>query len=297
MATKEKLNLHKEVADQLISALTDAIENGSSLPWRKPWASLGAPRNINGNIYKGMNIFLLSIKAQVMGWTDLRFGTYNQIGTLGGNVKKGEKGTRVVLWKFIKDKKDPEGKKTFPLLRFFTVFNIKAQTEGIELPEVVAPNKDERRPEIEEILGAVCPTKFGGDRAFYSPSDDEITLPVFEHFKNCDAFLATWAHEAAHATGHESRLDRNLDGFFGSESYAAEELVAEMTSAMVATSLGFNTDETMQNNVSYLRSWIKTLKDNPNAAMRAASLANTAAKHILGDHISEDNVEEEEATA
>jgi len=294
-----KKDTYEMVADTLIESLEESLENGTVLPWRKPWATIGGPRNAFTNRgYNGMNLFLLSITCQSNGWDDMRFATFNAIAKAGGKVKKGEHGTPVVLWKFFKNKDASTGKvKMVPYLRGFTVFNVKAQTEGLELPPVKVINTDERRSDIEQVfIDTGAEVKFGGDEAYYSIKGDAIHLPAFEAFKNASAFLATYAHELAHWTGAKCRLDRDLTGRFGTEAYAFEELVAEMSSAMMAAALGFDNTTSTQNNAAYLQSWIKTLKNDTRAAMKAASLANAVVRSIIKQTATdEDETQEQEA--
>lgn len=292
---KTKVDQYQAITNSFIESIEAMIAGELTIPaWVKPWSSVGSPRNgFTNRPYKGMNSFLLSMKATIKGWTDLRFATYNQISNAGGQVQKGEKGTQVVMWKFIKDKKDPEGKKQIPLLRVFTVFNVNAQTD-LTLPTIEATNTDERIQLAEEIFHATNATiKHGGDKAFFSPSEDFIQMPEFESFNSAGDYYATLAHELIHWTGHEDRLDRNLnEGRFGNEAYAFEELVAELGASFICQDLGID-GKFQENHLAYLKSWLKVLKNDTKAIFRASSLATTAAKEILGDAISEDTMEED----
>jgi antirestriction protein ArdC len=279
-----KVDNYQEVTNEIIKAL----ESGKTLPWVKPWKTTGTLRNAFTNRpYRGLNTIILGMQP----YSDPRWATYNQIKKNGGNVKKGESGTKVVLWKFIEDKKN-EGK-IIPLLRTFTIFNVSQAEfdESSKLPtlaELMKKGKEnlpDTREDLEKVIkdtGAIL--NFGGNSAHYSPSTDEVTMPTIESFKDSDSYYSVFFHELGHWSGAKSRLDREgiveFDSF-GSEQYAFEELVAELTSAFIGRDLSF--DGTFQDNhAGYIKSWIKVLKDDKRAIFKASSQAEKAAKFIMG---------------
>jgi antirestriction protein ArdC len=278
---KTKVDNYQEITNSFIEALESCLNGDSTIPaWVRPWSSIGSPRNgFSNRPYQGMNSLLLSFKASIHGYADNRWATYNQISKGGGQVTKGEKGTRVIMWKFIKDKKN-EGQ-TIPLLRAFTVFNVNGQTD-LTLPTQEIVNQDERIQHAEEVLNNVGATiKHGGDSACFIPSLDEIHMPTFESFKGASDYYATLSHELIHWTGHESRLNRSLnEGRFGNEAYAFEELVAELGASFVCQDLGID-GKFQDNHLAYLKSWLKVLKNDTKAIFRASSLAKQATKTIL----------------
>ena len=109
------------------------------------------------------------------------------------------------------------------------------------------------------------------DQAFYRPSTDTIVLPMKEQFKlgktpeevyhDGMEYYSTALHEMVHSTGHESRLDRKF-GAQGTDNYAHEELIAEMTSALVGSTMGFDR-KILENNANYLSGWLSRLRDKP----------------------------------
>lgn len=109
----------------------------------------------------------------------------------------------------------------------------------------------------------------GGDRAYYRPDIDQIFMPSKAAFSSPDGFYATALHELGHSTGHKDRLGRDLSGKFGSESYAVEELRAEIFSYMTGERLGIGHDPGQH--TAYIKSWIKVLKDDPKEILRACS--------------------------
>ena len=280
-APKEKRDVHQEVTDAIIAAL----EKGTA-PWVKPWnSSAGFPVNATTNkAYNGVNVFLMWLMEGANGYTTSRWLTFKQAKGAGGSVKRGEKGTRIVFfnWREFKDP-DSDKPKRIPLLRFYTVFNVD-QCEGLNPKTLGETVTDEALTEADRIAHAeaffaaihkstgIVPRR-GGGRACYSPATDVINLPEFASFKDAGAAYATEAHEFGHATGHKSRLDRDLSGNFGSHAYASEELVAEMTSAFICAQLGLTG---MLQHPEYIGNWIKVLKGNKKAIFTAASLAKKA---------------------
>lgn len=287
------------------------------VPWKKPWnggkylPGTNAPRNAKtGRAYRGINAFLLGATGVMKGWDDLRFATYKQISEAGGQVTRGEKGSLVTYWNvYVKHAKN-EGCKTpakvdwiedtcveecnrFAILKYFTVFNVAQQTgakfpEKFEATEIVkdetefCPIEDAERVFTEYVKKAEIPVGFGGDRAFYVPSEDRIQLPNRDDFDSPEGFYDTAFHEAAHSTGHESRLARGLDksAAFGSHDYGTEELTAEFASAFVNNTIGLE-DRTEQA-AAYINSWKKTIKADVKLVVTAATAAQKAADMILG---------------
>lgn len=269
-------NIQERVTNQIIAAL----ESGTA-PWRKPWRGNAAPFNVaSGKTYQGINWFLLSM----MGGGG--FLTYKQAQSLGGNVRKGEKGNQIIFWN-IQEKAKPCGaieKSAF--LRGYTVFSV-SQCEGLELPapevegEIVPFVPLERAEETIARTGAEI--SHGGVRAFYRPSTDQIQMPEKEKFTLPGEYYSTAFHELAHWTGHSSRLARKgIEDVaaFGSATYSKEELIAEMGAAFLCAEHGI--DSTLENSAAYLHGWIKALKGDSRLAIAAAGAASKAASFILG---------------
>lgn len=282
------------MTDQLVyQVVTDKIveqlENGTA-PWRQPWTggTAFAPANLlTGRRYSGINIVLLAIA----GYSSPYWLTYKQATELGGHVRKGEKSTIVVFWHMVKARKtDPDEKdKMVPILRYYRVFNLEQCDDvripkGRELPESKTVSPVERVEAAEEIIaGFANSPRIVEDqpRAWYRPDVDLVNLPPRELFDEADEFYATAFHELGHSTAHSSRLGRDIANHpFGSHQYGREELVAEMTSAFLCAEAGIET--TTENSAAYLRSWIKTIREDVRAVVVAAGAAQKAADHILG---------------
>ena len=258
------------------------LESGVA-PWRKPWRT-GMPASfVSKKEYRGINIFLLASQ----GYGSQFWLTYRQAQALGGNVKEGERGTKVVFWKIRElhqenaETGEIENRKSI-LLRYYIVFNIE-QCEGIKSPEpvrVINPME-----QCEHIVNSMPnPPSFEQDsRAFYRPSTDTVGMPARSAFDSAERYYSTLFHELTHSTGHPTRVGR--EGImnhnpFGSEDYSKEELVAEMGAAMLCGVAGIES-HTLENSAAYLQTWINRLRSDSRLIVSAASQSQKAADYIL----------------
>jgi antirestriction protein ArdC len=282
----EKKDAYAMVTDSIIEALEAGV-----VPWHKPWASLpgaGGPTSLSTmKPYRGINVLILGMQAMMKGYDSPFWLTFKQAKERGGCVRKGEKGTQVVLWKPVASKKDDNGetvKDGYLMLRYFTVFNAE-QCDGITVPEI------EELPPFDPI--EACETialgyssvqvKHGGDRAYYSPALDYVQMPQAASFDTNEHYYGTLFHELAHSTGHSSRLARKSlisPAPFGSPDYSREELVAEIASAFLCGEAGIEVN--VQHHAGYIASWLKVLKEDRKAIVTAAAQAQKAADMILG---------------
>ena len=297
-------DLYQEVTDRIVAALERGVA-----PWVCPWrrdGEGGPPRNGSSNhVYRGVNVILTTMS----GFGSARWYTFNQAKHLGASVRRGEKGTTVVYWRFIEAKgkanelssTDDEGSRKIPLLRHFTVFNAEqiAWPDGSEhavgMDGDLNVDVDADLAEARSLVDSVgADIRHGGTRAFYSPSQDFIRVPEARRFNEAADFYATVLHELAHWTGHPDRLARDLTGRFGSESYAAEELVAELAAAFLCADLGI---AGKLQHAEYVGSWIKVLKGDKRAIFTASRLAQEAADHLRGVPAMGEAVESAQDTA
>jgi antirestriction protein ArdC len=280
--------MKKDVATIVTDRIIEALEKGIA-PWARPWKRIGGvgPTSFaSGKPYRGINVLILEATAMLEGYTSQYWVTYNQAKKLGGNVRKDEKGTPVVLWKPIrKENEAGEVEREYLLMRYFTVFNLD-QCEGIEAPDV--PELEpfvplERAQELADHMPHRPEVRHGGDAAFYSPTLDRVQMPLAEAFAQSEDYYGVLFHELAHSTGHKSRLDRA--GFetavpFGSEVYAKEELVAEIAAAIVCAEAQI--EPNIERSAAYVESWLKYATDNRDELLKAASAAQKAADAIIG---------------
>jgi antirestriction protein ArdC len=301
-----RTEIFNKVTERVIAALEMAIQDRKDgKAWEMPWTrgvatACGAPKSISGRSYRGANYVILSLMRAV--YPSQIFGTYKAWQKVGAQVKKGERATPVMFWKFTKDE---DTGKQFAWAKGYSVFAAE-QVEGFDLEAHQArqlaklPNVAERLEIAEKVLSAYSetqgmPVTHGGDRAFYAPSVDSVQMPPREAFKSTGAYYSTLSHELAHSTGHPKRLARDLSGRFGNEKYAAEELIAELSAAMTCAALNIET-RTREDHGRYLASWLKVLQDDSRAIVTAASMAQKASDMVLGDHMAEEE-DEEETTA
>ena len=291
-------DIHQAITDQILAAMEQARSTG-----RRLWDSQPSlPINLTtSKPYSGVNVLILWAAGLSHGYTSPHWLTYKQAADMGGQVKKGERGTRCVFYKpWENTETNSETGETETtrgaILKTFTAFNLD-QCDGIQ-----APAKEERPAFIaiedaERILQASpAPIKIGGPQACYVPSRDEIHLPAREAFINPEAFYSVALHEMTHSSGHKSRLDRDFSGRFGTESYAFEELIAELGSAFLNADLGI-LNTTLPDHADYLSNWIKILRNDKKAILTAAAQASKAHGFIKGLLAGHGRAEHQEAAA
>jgi antirestriction protein ArdC len=279
-----KRDLYTEVSERILAEL-----QRGALPWVKPWsatAGQNVPQNaVTNRPYSGCNVILLWL-ARNRGWSTPRFLTFKQAIEAGGNVRKGEHGTKVYFVKQLQVKENETETETriVPMLREYTVFNVE-QCEN--LPESITRGKPMRvrNPDTRDVLAdqflqsTRADIREGHGEAYYVPSRDFISMPAFAAFKGADHFYSTALHELTHWTGHASRLARDLKNRFGSRDYAAEELVAELGAAFLCAEFGFDGDV---RHAGYIATWIELLKADKRALFTACSKASKAVDYLRG---------------
>ena len=272
-----KESLYEIITNRIIDELEQGI-----IPWRKPWIASGqAISHVTGKPYSLLNQMLLGHGGEYV--------TFKQVQDEGGRVKKGAKAQMVVFWKWIEQEdEETKEKKKIPYLRYFNVFHID-QCEGIKakhaepLPQAVEPNA------AAEAIIADYLKRSGvkliheeGNRAFYRPSSDSVTLPLIDQFRNTAEYYGTAFHELTHSTGHESRLNRlHTVAAFGSEDYSKEELIAEIGAAALVNHAGLETADSFKNNTAYIQNWLQALRNDKRFIVSVAGKAEKAVNLIL----------------
>jgi len=290
-AGADRTNLYDDITNTIIAQL-----EAGRLPWVQPWgtaaakASLCLPSNAStGRAYSGINVLILWGAVIEHGYPSQSWLTFRQAVSLGGNVRKGERGITVVYAdRFVpgeeKSRAEETGHdaRTVAFLKRFTVFNVE-QCEG--LPDSIAvspppPDAGLIEPRVMALIEATgVDFHIGGNRACYLPSHDRVQVPPPQAFFEPINWHRTALHELGHATGHPSRLDRDISGTFGTRKYAFEELVAEISAAFSCASLGI---VPTVRHADYIGSWLEVLRDDNRAIVRAASQASKAADWLLG---------------
>ena len=287
---QDRTSLYQEITDKIIAEL-----EAGRLPWVQPWgtsavqAPLAMPKNAaTQRRYSGINVLILWGAVVQHGFPGQSWLTFRQALGLGGNVRKGERGTTVVFAdRFIPDQERARAREqgdepnAIPFLKRFTVFNV-AQCDGLagDLATVPPPVPDGLiLPEVEALIRASgADLRLGGDEAFYSPALDYIQVPRPEAYFEPINWHRTALHELGHWSGAPTRLGRDLSGSYGSKSYAREELVAEMAAAFTCATLGITPTVRY---ADYIGSWLEVLREDDRAIVRAASAASKAAELLL----------------
>ena len=288
----EPTTVKRDVYHIVTERIIEKLEHGV-VPWRQPWQDAGLPQNlITKRPYRGINVMLLAS----LGYAQNLFLTSKQLNELGGSIKAGENPVLVVYWNWQESKPNPNkeasdeqggAQKKIPFLRYYTVFNV-SQCDGI--PESLMPQAVERTaepiPACEAIVSHMAkrPEILHKElRAFYNPVADVVNLPRRPYFRSDESYYATLFHELVHATGHPSRLNRkglNEMSEFGSEPYSFEELVAEIGACYLESYAGIAQDQ-FEQNVSYIKGWLKKFKDDKRFVVQASALAQKATDFIL----------------
>jgi len=277
-------DIHAAITERFVEQLRVGC-----VPWQRPWQSV--TNLVSRKAYRGINS--LTLGSATFGspfWM-----TFRQAHELGGHIRKGEKSTPVIYYKFL-EKRDGNGNPVFtakgrpahiPFIRWSNVFNLE-QTEGIAPPAptpttTTMPSLDRAEALVRDA--SLCPIRKEGFAATYSPTEDLIRMPPPGTFHSSEDYYHTLFHEMTHATGHTSRLDR--EGItnpikFGSERYSKEELIAELGAAFLSNEAGILDQVRFDNSAAYLQSWIRNLEQDPTLIVSAASQAQRGFDWMTG---------------
>lgn len=288
---EDRTSLYDEITNKIIAEL-----EAGRVPWVQPWgtaaakASLAVPKNAATNRqYSGINILILGGAVVERGFAGQSWLTFRQALSLGGHVRKGERGTTVVYAdRFVpaeeqrRASENDEEAQAIPFLKRFTVFNTD---QCDDMPSDIATTAPPAppgmiQPKVEYLIKATgIDFRIGGNRAHYVPAEDYVQVPPPQAYFEPINWHRTALHELAHASGHESRLNRDLSGSYGTKKYAFEELIAEISSAFSCASLGI---VPTVRHADYIGSWLEVLREDNRAIVRAASQASKVADYLLG---------------
>ena len=292
---------YRKVADHLI----DQIESGTA-PWTQAWqpGEKSMPRNVaTGKAYRGGNSVWLASVAEMRGYQDERWGTYKQVQGLGGQVRRGQRGSDILFWQFetrrlardgagrpVLDEEGNPAYETLPLDRPrsypYTVFNAE-QCSGLPRRELAAgapawDSIDEAERVLKESGATIEHVR--QDRVYYDLGRDLIVMPYREQFPNGPTYYQSALHELGHWTGHPERLNRatlteGVREGCASPQYAREELRAEISSMMTGDRLQLGHDPSRH--AAYVGYWIEALKDDPREVYRASQDAQVMSDYVL----------------
>jgi antirestriction protein ArdC len=268
-------NYHEFCADVVKQLFNIIDEKSSLLSWCKEWSSqatLALPQGING-IYSGMNLFKLLSCQHIEGFTSSEWLTYLQVQKLGGNIRKGARGTKILFYKLVESSKndDPDDSVIQPCVRLYTVFNREQTT--LDTLEIAQPFNQNRS--IGNLISHhKIAVEHYGSRAYYNTQDDVIVMPNPSTFSNDKAYYTTLLHEIVHWSGSTNRLSRGSLKHYATSKVmrAEEELVAEIGSVFLAMHFGITGD--LENHASYISDWKCLLStQNVTSAISAAGKA------------------------
>ena len=284
--------LQKQLAEQFLHLLEE-----KNLEWKKEWNGLPSrPYNpISKTVYNGSNYFSLLLTSIQKGYQDNRWCTFAQIKEQGWKLKpgKGQSGRIEYWYPYDREQKkaiswqefrEAGGQINDRYQLFSRVYFVYNGDMIVGIPKLeVTQNKIQQVELVDTISGSmgVSISYHESDQAFYRPVEDRIYLPYRQQFHSEYAYASTALHELSHATGSEHRLNRKQGGEFGTEPYAYEELVAEISSCFLSSELPMGqTEEHLQNHKAYVQSWIQGIKEQPDALFRAVKDAEQAAVYL-----------------
>jgi antirestriction protein ArdC len=287
---KAPIDKFQLVTDKLINLIEQGVK-----PWEKPWHSVGYGNALSGHQYQGTNPLLAAVDCLINGYSSPLFVGFSQAKQQGWKIRKGSKATWL-LWggtacKEVVNEDGETETQFFRAFKWLNVYNLDCLDDSesdrkivdvVKAKGIGNTNSDSRLQDVETLISAQnAVVKFGGDMACYSSTADKIQMPDYEDFTGAESYYATFIHELSHWTGHSSRLNRKLGNKFGSQAYAFEELIAELSAAFVCNELGINS--TLENHASYLDNWLQVLKSDKKAFIQAAGMAQKSAQLLLSN--------------
>ncbi len=286
----KKSDIYARVTDEIVRAIEAGVQD-YEMPWHQR-AGAGLPRNAStGNFYRGVNTVALWAAGQLRGYALPYWATFLQWEKLGARIRRGEKASVVVFYKREESPPDDEdgesAKGPRSIIKGSFVFNAE-QVDGWPFPVQTDEDRTEKLQEVDSFIESLgADIHYGSDAAYYSKRFDRIHMPDRQDFIDrgtrtaTEGFYSVLLHEHVHWSGHSKRLNRDLSGRFGDDSYAMEELVAELGAAFLCGELGISVHP-RQDHAAYVRSWLVVLRQQKTAIFTAASTA-TAACRFLGE--------------
>ncbi len=283
-----KTNVYEAVTAQIVAA----IEAGAGdwiMPWHGGVVPVQMPKNALTDMhYHGINVVSLWAQAASQLYPSGYWASYEQWRKLGGQVRKGERGTLIVFYKRLdgsNEEADNLAEAPRLVLRWSYIFNV-AQVDGWDVPLPVRPSEVERHEQVEAFIQATkADVRRGSSRAAYHRQDDYITLPAPERFigtptsSPTEAYYGVLLHELTHWSGAPHRLDRVKGKRYGDLDYAFEELVAEFGAAFLCSAFGI-VNAPRDDHAAYISSWLDIFKHDNRAVFGAAAKAQEAVEYL-----------------
>jgi antirestriction protein ArdC len=279
--TQQQSDVYEKVTNSIIHAIEAGVQK-----YARPWNLMSSPINaFSRKGYRGINVLMLWISANEHAYSSTEWATYKQWQENGAQVRKGEHSTPVVFWRFFDQREESEDNPDTPeysircFARSYNLFNAN-QVDGYQSATTEELSAGTRIENAERFFHAIpLNLRHGGDRAFYSPTEDYVQMPEYGQFKSPEKYYNVLSHEASHWAGAKHRLNRDLSGRFGSEAYAWEELIAQLSAAMTCARLQIRSQPEIDD-APYVESWLKVLRSDRKAIFTAASKAQEAATYL-----------------
>lgn len=272
-----------DIAEMVTNQIIAALEKGT-IPWKRPWKTTTPLNLITKHVYQGINLLLLSLAEHFSPY----YLTFKQIVSLGGSLKAGTKGYKVVYWKVLeyarKNNENEIERLEIPMMRYYTVFNLE-QCSNIPSNKMPMENNNINPIKACEDIIINMPDKpdiVPSRKACYNRLTDVIGMPDINAFVSADEYYSTLFHEIVHSTGHDKRLGRlNSRAYTGDEeSYSREELIAELGNAFLCAHARI-APNSIENQAAYIGNWLEVLKKDKRFLISASSSARLAVNYIL----------------
>ena len=273
----------------------DAMRKGVAPPWARSWRRLPTPRSgSSGRPYSGFNRLFLELISDIRDYQSPYWVTRSWVEKRGGLVPAYARGVQIIaIFRVGRNRETGEDSNALAATGF-VVYNVQEIFKEVPLWE--PPPLDEKRfakarRVVDSYLKGDEDKKgphLAHDRFTRAPHYDigwdTIRMPELWQYETSDGFYHTLFHEAAHSTGHYTRLARagitNFD-HFGSYQYGDEELVAEMTAALLARETGIDSEHEEMRSASYLESWLGSMGETPDMLVRAIEESERAARYLM----------------
>lgn len=274
------MSIYQEITESILNNIDSAGQ------WSPPWrsASMGQAINVvSKHPATGINRILLLVSMMNKGYTSNKWASFKQWNSIGAKVRKGEKATRTIYYKPIEDRDLRSAKINYRfIIRHNYLFNV-AQVDGYSEGSSEPSNSADETERDMDLMSFIYSTKakilHGEFTPCYIPKHDEIRMPEVSKFYDLNGYYSTLFHELVHWTGAKFRLDRQLGQRFGDNQYAAEELIAEMGAAFLSSEWNIYQSTKDESN-AYLKHWVSMMKEDSQAIIRAASMAEKAVTYL-----------------
>ena len=259
-----------------------------ALVWHNPCLVVTQSNVISGNAYQGINQLITALVADAQGYQSPYWATFKQVRGLGGKLVEAKgKGVPIIFYKRLAASDDDGGQERF-VIRHSYVFNLDlvhgVKTDALNIEPPGQAHLDQDAESVAAAYVKRQSIRLGHGRPAYVPSLDLVRMPKACEIVSRDEYYSTYFHELAHSTGHPARLCRfgfDAGRFERQEEYSKEELVAEITAAMLCHGCGVDSQSSIKNSAAYLQGWTRFIQEKGDAFLTAVNQAYKARAFIL----------------